>query len=94
MAELNVGAVVQHLTETWGPARACPLCGNDKWTVADKLFHLIEYGDKGTILGGSIVPVVPVTCTRCGNTVLINAIAAKGIPSASAANPTSSQPKA
>ncbi len=28
-------------------------------------------------LGGKILPLVPVTCTNCGNTIFINALVSK-----------------
>ena len=45
------------------------------WNVSDKVFELREYHDGNMVIGGSpIVPVVPVTCDNCGNTVLVNSI--------------------
>lgn len=42
-----------------------------------KVFELREFNDGNFVLGGpnsSIVPLIPVTCDKCGNTVLINAL--------------------
>lgn len=57
-------------------ATACPLCGNNHWTFNDTLFQLMEFDTKEVILGGSVFPVIPLTCDNCGNTYFINVISA------------------
>lgn len=54
----------------------CPLCGNSNWTAADTVFQAIEFDYKGVMLGGASMPIVPITCTQCGNTHMINALVA------------------
>lgn len=68
--------IIKFLDVRWRGA-TCPLCGGRGWNVADKIFELREYNDGELIIGGagtSIVPVIPVTCDTCGNTVFINAL--------------------
>lgn len=59
----------------------CPLCHQDQWTISENIYELREYrGKNGYLLDGKIpvpiVPLIPMTCDNCGNTILINAILA------------------
>jgi len=38
------------------------------------MFQLSQYNP--LILGGPVIPVIPVVCNNCGNTILVNAITA------------------
>lgn len=55
------------------------MCGANAWAVQDKVFQLNEFSSGSLVIGGPLVPVVPVTCTNCGNTVLVNAIIAGAV---------------
>ena len=69
-----VDQMIEHLRQTWGE-RSCLWCQGDDWSVGDDVFELRKYAGGGLMVGGApVVPVVPVTCNKCGNTVLINAI--------------------
>lgn len=57
-------------------AGPCALCGHNQWTMSDRIFQALEFEEKGLVLGGQAVPIVPLTCTYCGNTYFINAIVA------------------
>jgi len=39
-----------------------------------KIFQLSEFHEGNLVVGGPLIPVIPVTCTNCGNTVLVNAL--------------------
>ena len=54
----------------------CELCGNTEWELTDKVFQLYEFDYNGLLASGAAIPVIPVTCKKCGNTHLINAITA------------------
>jgi predicted nucleic-acid-binding Zn-ribbon protein len=69
----NSSQSLAFLREKWGD-RSCPMCGANAWAVQDKVFQLNEFSSGNLVIGGPLVPVVPVTCTNCGNTVLVNAI--------------------
>jgi len=74
--KFNSGKFVNHLKEKW-KGKPCPICGAGNWNVSDSIFELREYNQGDLIVGGGpIIPVVPVTCDNCGNTVLVNAIKA------------------
>lgn len=55
----------------------CPLCGTNHWEISDKVFQVIEFDYKGILLNGASLPIVPLTCSNCGNTYFINALMAK-----------------
>jgi hypothetical protein len=62
------------------------MCGSGPWSVQDKVFQLTEFHEGSVIIGGPVVPVIPVTCGNCGHTVLVNAIVA-GLMSPQAPTP-------
>jgi len=77
--KFNSQNAIKHLQEKWGN-KACPMCGQNNWTVSDNLFELREFQGGNIILGsGPIIPVFPVTCNNCGNTVLVNGIVSQVI---------------
>ncbi len=71
----NTERFIQHLKDRWS-GRGCPLCGTSDWQVQDSVFELRQFSGGGLQLGGSIIPLVPVICANCGNTVLVNALKA------------------
>lgn len=73
---LNKNQFENHLNEKW-KSKVCPMCGGNAWTYDDSLCTPLTLGTNNSInLGGKILPLVPVTCTNCGNTVFINALVA------------------
>lgn len=73
MAKLDSKKFIEYLQGKWGE-RKCPMCGGGPWTVQDTTFQLIMFYEGGLAVGGPVLPVVPVVCTNCGHTVLVNAI--------------------
>ena len=73
MSKFDSNKIITHLGEKWGP-RPCPMCNKGPWNVADTTYQLMEYNEGNLVMGGPIIPLVPVTCVNCGYTVLINAI--------------------
>jgi len=68
--------LLSHLKSKW-QGRSCQMCGTGNWNVSDSIFELREYNQGNLVIGGGpIIPVVPITCDNCGNTVFINAIKA------------------
>ncbi len=66
--------LVSHLKAKW-QGRPCPMCNTGNWTVSDTIFEIREFNDGNLDLGGGpLVPIVPITCDNCGNTLFINAI--------------------
>ena len=55
--------------------RNCPVCGNPNWALGEGLVSLPIQGQiGGIVLGGPVYPCVPIICSNCGNTALLNAL--------------------
>lgn len=67
--------LIKFLTEKWH-SRPCPMCGTAQWQLQEKLFQLMEFSAGNIVIGGPVIPVAPVICGNCGNTILVNAITA------------------
>ena len=80
MAKFDAEKAVAHLHTKW-KGRTCPMCQAGNWNVQDSTYQLLEFSEGGLVLGGPVIPVIPIVCSNCGNTVLVNAITA-GIVSA------------
>jgi len=53
--------------------RECAVCGNNKWELADGFTFLTLQDNLGQInLGGRGQPCAAMSCTKCGNTHLLN----------------------
>ncbi|MBI2175021.1 MAG: hypothetical protein HYU33_07475 [Candidatus Omnitrophica bacterium] len=79
MANFDSQALIKYLNEKWA-GRKCAQCGVGNWQIQDSLFELRQFSGGGLVVGGPLIPVVPVTCANCGNTVLVNAILAGVLP--------------
>ena len=74
MAKFNSEKFLNHLKKKW-EGRPCPLCGIGNWNISDSVFELRKFhGGNLVISGGPVVPIVPVTCSNCGNTIMVNAL--------------------
>lgn len=77
MTKIDGQKLINHLSKKW-KGKNCPMCGEGPWNASDSPFELREFNEGNLIIGGqtSIVPVIPITCNNCGNTILINAVVA------------------
>jgi hypothetical protein len=75
MAKFDGKKMVEHLRTKWG-GRSCPMCSAGNWNVQDSTYQLIEFNQAGFVIGGPVIPVIPIVCSNCGNTILVNAITA------------------
>ena len=78
MTKPNGQDIINHINTHW-KNQICPMCGGRAWNLSEKIFELREFNDGNFVLGGpnsSIMPVIPVTCDNCGNTIFINALSA------------------
>ncbi len=64
--------IIKHLTEKWGNAN-CPMCKSGPWEIQGVIFGLTAFTPGYITSGVPTMPLVPVVCRNCGNTVLINA---------------------
>jgi len=78
MANYDAKKIITHLETKWA-GRRCPMCSIGTWNVADSVFQLMEFNEGNMVIGGPIIPVIPVTCTNCGNVVFVNAIVAGAV---------------
>lgn len=75
MAKFEGHQAIAHLQNKWS-GRPCPMCATGNWNVQDSTFQLTEFNQGAMVLGGPVIPVIPIVCNNCGNTLLINAITA------------------
>jgi predicted nucleic-acid-binding Zn-ribbon protein len=65
--------IISFLTIKLGTTPKCPLCGNTEWTVNDHYFALSLSSHPSQLqLNGPMQPTIPIICSNCGNTHLIN----------------------
>lgn len=50
------------------------MCDENDWNMSEIISELREFHGTGFMIGGSVTPVITVTCRNCGNTILINAL--------------------
>lgn len=73
MDTVNAGKVSEWIESRWESPH-CTLCKSNAWQLGE-IGQIPEFIPGGPLMiGGSIVPIVPVICTYCGNTVLLNAV--------------------
>lgn len=74
--KIDTDKMLEHLKSKW-QGRPCQMCGIGNWNISDSIYELREFNEGQLALGGGpIIPVVPITCDNCGNTVFVNAIKA------------------
>lgn len=69
----DVNKFISHLNSKW-KNQTCPMCHENKWSVSDTAYELREYNDGNLVVGGPLMPIMPVTCTHCGYTIFVNAL--------------------
>lgn len=71
------------LNKKWQGDKECPVCRHNQWTIGDAV-ELRPYQGGSVVIGGAVVPLIPVVCTNCGNTLLISAVVADALPDVAA----------
>ena len=72
MNKLNSEKFLNEINKKW-INKKCALCGHNNWMVDDTMVSPMTVGENGDIqLGGRIMPLIAVTCTNCGNVILVN----------------------
>ncbi len=67
-----VKEIIKHITTRWA-RNLCPMCFHRQWNILPEIYELRKFHDGELIIGDSnIIPLVPVICKNCGNTILIN----------------------
>jgi hypothetical protein len=73
LSEADANKIIDYLKQKW-QGRPCPMCQTANWVVQGSCFQLMTYHSGNIVLGGPVIPVIPITCNNCSNTILINAI--------------------
>ena len=58
----------------------CSICQSQSWNLADIVFELREFNQGNMVVGAPVMPVIAITCNKCGNTLLLNAIVLELLP--------------
>ena len=74
-SEVEKTEIQRKIEKLWaGGVKNCPICGSNRWTIAD---HLVEpniaTGWGGIIHTGQVYPMVMLVSDPCGYTILFNA---------------------
>jgi hypothetical protein len=75
LSEADTNKIISYLKEKWA-GRPCPMCQTGNWVVQDSCFQIMTYHSGNLVLGGPVIPLIPITCNNCSNTILLNAILA------------------
>ena len=71
-SSFNAKKFLSELNSKWTQSKRCPICSNNNWTISPDPNQLMRFSGGNLIVGGAIIPVVVVTCTNCGYTLLFN----------------------
>jgi hypothetical protein len=70
-----VAGVIAWLETHWGAKKPCPYCGNPFWQIGQvRAIRAAENWPDKTQEPSGFFPVVPVSCTKCGHIVSIQAL--------------------
>lgn len=59
----------------------CPVCRHNDWHVSDRTFQLLDFPAERPPIAEASLPVLPITCSHCGNTFFLNALVLGLLPS-------------
>jgi len=72
MISLNREKFLEQINAQW-KTKVCPMCQKNNWNIGDHFVSTVNLSDNGGIqLGGSIMPLITMTCMNCGNTLFVN----------------------
>ena len=64
----EIKKVVSGLTKDYH----CEICKNPKWMIDPYMANIPVTNKVVVELSGSVLPLLPITCTKCGNTHFLN----------------------
>lgn len=74
MRKLSHDEIAKFLDDKW-QNKICNMCGNNKWIILTKIFEIQECENHDNeIEDKDIIPIIPIICSNCGNTIFINPI--------------------
>lgn len=75
LTQEQVQRFIAILDTKWPDPKICPVCGNTAWDTVDVVFELKSYENaRESSEQATVMPLVPLTCKNCGNTILINVL--------------------
>ena len=72
VAQEDIQKAIAWIDEHWTGQKACPICQNSRWGIADTVGE-VQMMDFNGDLTGRVCPLVILTCETCGYTLLLNA---------------------
>lgn len=75
--ETQKAALLQVLRKFKHDTKTCQICQTSNWKITDAIFELREFtgGQINLETDSMIYPVIPISCTKCGATLFLNALA-------------------
>ena len=55
------------------PAKQCPICLANAWTVSE-VVEVRPFSGGGLVIGGTVFPVFMLICNNCGYSLMFNAV--------------------
>jgi len=81
LTQEQVERFIATLDAKWPDPKICPVCGNTTWDTVDVVFELKSYvAEQESDEEATVMPLVPLTCKNCGNTILINVLTIGVLP--------------
>lgn len=76
LTEDKVKIVIDKLNEDSNGGIACSVCGEHQWVVNKEIMELRSFNNGDIVLGNgtSIMPVITLSCAKCGHTLFFNAL--------------------
>ena len=68
----NEKELKEYLTKLKDANWKCSICGKNAWILPKRVFQLNEFLPKN-ISEEVCIPLITITCSQCGNTILFNA---------------------
>lgn len=77
LTDEQVQRVADHLRAMAPDGFMCPICGERHWIINNVVVETREFNQGNLFPPGqtSLIPLIPLTCARCSNTMFINALA-------------------
>lgn len=87
--------VIQQLNNDRDKRMPCNICGNNNWIINDTIWEIREFNGGDFVLGGnsSLMPMIAISCSKCGNTHFLNAIKLGIISPQASKSPSDSSPE-
>ena len=65
--------IQEHIDNSKLPDVVCQICGHTEWNIMTGVYSVGALEQKGAVSPLNQIPVIPVICSTCGNTLLMSA---------------------